>query len=490
MEESPFSKIPSQLDQIPGEVPIVFISYSWDSEQHKQWVLDLSKDLREKYRVYTLLDRYNRGGDDLPTFMQKGLKKADRVLIIGTPTYKKKLENSEGGGAKFEDQVITISLYKDMGSAKFVPVLREGSFSDSFNTLIETRLGYDMRNDGQYEKVLQEIAADLWGVPMNVAPTLGPKPNFTPAAQPLQSIIPETSRDYTTIVKNYLLDQSKQILLTELIETEAKNAFNSILECANYSNHQTPETFSRYIELHKKAIENLMAMVIPIIRYGTIEHHKLLINAAALLCKKPFVNGESTAVGAETVHLLASSFLYHAIGFACVKYARYQTIKNMVLSNVSAPHVLSLNNSISLEFLSGCNHWDNDTLNFYLNASWIHPYSQLVLSAIKPVFSDICFDDNEFTNIYYIWEHFSSLLCRYYKCCSFKLDWNPIGGFIRKRVSLIRNEDDIYTSFFKDADVYKDEWEPLKQGLFNGRYSAYKQTYNESEEYYKQHLVY
>lgn len=93
---SPFDKVPSQLDQIPENVPVVFISYSWDSELHKQWVLNLSKDLREKYRVFTLLDQYNRGGADFVTFMTDGLKKAHRVLIIGTPKYKEKLENKTG----------------------------------------------------------------------------------------------------------------------------------------------------------------------------------------------------------------------------------------------------------------------------------------------------------------------------------------------------------------------------------------------------------
>ena len=75
--ESPFSKIPSQLDQIPNDIPVVFISYSWDNDEHIQWVGNLSRDLREKYRIYTLLDQYNRGGDDLITFMTKGLERAD-----------------------------------------------------------------------------------------------------------------------------------------------------------------------------------------------------------------------------------------------------------------------------------------------------------------------------------------------------------------------------------------------------------------------------
>ncbi len=31
--------------------PIVFISYSWDSQEHQDWVLKLSKDLIEKYKI-------------------------------------------------------------------------------------------------------------------------------------------------------------------------------------------------------------------------------------------------------------------------------------------------------------------------------------------------------------------------------------------------------------------------------------------------------
>lgn len=487
--ESPFSKMPNQLGQIPEGVPVVFISYSWDSEPHKQWVLDLSKDLREKFRVYTLLDRYNHGGDDLPTFMLKGLKRADRVIIIGTPKYKEKLEKA-GGGAKFEDQVITISLYKDMGSDKFIPVLREGSFSESFNTLVEPRLGYDMSNDGQYEERLQELAADLWGQPMNMAPALGPKPNFTPAAQTLQTIVPESAEDYATMVKSYLLDPGKQILLTELIEKEAKNAFKSIIEYAHYEQVQSPTSFAAYVKLHKQAAVNLMAIVLPIVRYGTLEQQKLLIDAMVLLCKKPFRNGEITALGAEYVHILASTFLYHTMGVSCIKYGKYKLIGEMMHAVVTAPNAFSPSYTITLEYMSGCSHWDSQSLNSYLNANWLNPYSQLVMAIIKPVLKEVFFDENEFSTYFYTWEHFASLLCRYYKCCSFMDDWNPIGSFIRKRVSLLRNEDDFYTSFFKTATVEKDNWEPLKQGLFNGSYSDYASTYKDSEEFYKRNMVY
>ena len=89
-----------------------------------------------------------------------------------------------------------------MGSSKFVPILRDGTFGDSFNELIETRTGYDMRNDTNYEKVLQELASDLWECPMNTAPTLGPKPNFSLASQILQPFADQPLKTFPQLLNH------------------------------------------------------------------------------------------------------------------------------------------------------------------------------------------------------------------------------------------------------------------------------------------------
>lgn len=60
-----FSNIPSPFENLPEGHPVVFISYSWDSKEHKEWVKKSSDDLWTKYSVDTLLDQYNRGGYDL-----------------------------------------------------------------------------------------------------------------------------------------------------------------------------------------------------------------------------------------------------------------------------------------------------------------------------------------------------------------------------------------------------------------------------------------
>lgn len=481
---SPFSNIPSQLEQIPDDVPVVFVSYSWDSQEHQEWVLRLSADLREKYRVYTLLDKYNRGGQELTEFMRNGLKKAHRVLIIGTPEYKKKIDRTSGG-AKFEDQVITIELYHEMETHKFIPVLREGSFSESFSELIETRVGYDMSNDAQYDQKLQELAADIWGCPMNLAPALGPKPNFIPASQVLQPLKASSPEDFATIVKSYLLDPTKRIVLTEFIEEEIEKTFHKIMEYASYNHQTTSQTFNTYISIHQDAIANIESAMLPIVRYGSLEQQRLLVNAMIKLCTKPFKNGEITNSNTAYVHLLASTFLFHSTGVAAVKYNRFDLVKMMMEAKVPAPNALSPSYTFTLQNMAGYNHWDYNTLNQYLNARWLYPYSQMVMSTIKTYFKKTFIDNNDFENCFCAWEHIASLLCEHHKNHLIPdRAWFPVGTFVRKRISMFRHEEDFYTDFFNKASQQKDDWEPLKQGLFNGQYAIFEKIYKEGEEFY------
>jgi len=68
-------------------IPKVFVSYSHDSQAHKQWVLAFATRLR-KVGVDAVLDQWDLGpGDDIPLFMERNLATADRVLMICTENY-------------------------------------------------------------------------------------------------------------------------------------------------------------------------------------------------------------------------------------------------------------------------------------------------------------------------------------------------------------------------------------------------------------------
>ena len=93
--------------------PTVFVSYSHDGEEHSDWVLQLATRLRSN-GVDVILDLWNAGlGQDLATFMEKGLTSSHRVLCICSQAYVDKA-NAGSGGVGYEKHIITAELLDDL----------------------------------------------------------------------------------------------------------------------------------------------------------------------------------------------------------------------------------------------------------------------------------------------------------------------------------------------------------------------------------------
>lgn len=93
--------------------PRVFISYSHDDKDHKNWVLKLATDLRS-HGVDVTLDQWDlRLGDDLPFFMEQGLSSSSLVLCICSNTYVQKA-NAGKGGAGYEKKILAADLMKNV----------------------------------------------------------------------------------------------------------------------------------------------------------------------------------------------------------------------------------------------------------------------------------------------------------------------------------------------------------------------------------------
>jgi hypothetical protein len=135
----------------------IFISYSWEEDEHQAWVKKFSDDLQTRlgnsYEV--LLDQNLPKGFQLTRFMEIGLEDSERVLVIGTPTYKKK--SRDGKGVAFEHTIISSEIFNSIDTTKFYPILRKGSFVDSFPLALRGRIGDDFTNDNYYEKKMQTV---------------------------------------------------------------------------------------------------------------------------------------------------------------------------------------------------------------------------------------------------------------------------------------------------------------------------------------------
>jgi tetratricopeptide (TPR) repeat protein len=112
----------------------VFLSYSWDSEAHKQRVLALAQRLRAD-GVDAWLDRFTSFPEQgWPRWMQDEIERAQFVVVLATEKYAQRFAGNApagtGLGATWEGAIITQDLYEAGGrNQKFLPAIFAGADS-------------------------------------------------------------------------------------------------------------------------------------------------------------------------------------------------------------------------------------------------------------------------------------------------------------------------------------------------------------------------
>lgn len=166
----------SILGEIPEDRKVVFISYSWDNETHKEWVGKLADDLTAR-GIYVLYDGYNEDGTPIDLFMELGIQRADKVIVIGTPNFMLKY-NSPATGASFEGYIIRAYIVQSIGTKKIIPCLRLGDFSHSFPMILGSRKGHNLSDDKRYDEELDDLCREIWDRPKRIRPALGAIPSY------------------------------------------------------------------------------------------------------------------------------------------------------------------------------------------------------------------------------------------------------------------------------------------------------------------------
>ncbi len=157
--------------------PRVFVSYSWSSEEHKEWVISLATRLRTESGLDAILDRWNlRGGHDANFFMEQ-IPLADKVLIICDEQYKHKADARTGGVGK-ETQYIIEEVHRDVKQEKYLPIIKEkGDDGVPFKPkYLETRVHFDLSSSEIYENEYEKLVYALYDI--NDVPPLGAMPSF------------------------------------------------------------------------------------------------------------------------------------------------------------------------------------------------------------------------------------------------------------------------------------------------------------------------
>ncbi len=155
------------------EPPKLFISYSWTSPQHKQWVLELAKKLRSS-GVDVILEKWNlKEGQDTITFMEGMVTDPtiDKVLIVVGKDYTEKA-NARESKVGTEAQIISKEIYENKGQEKFVALVldKDENGKPYLPLYFQSRIYIDFSEPQNHEKEFEKLLRWIFDKPLYVKP--------------------------------------------------------------------------------------------------------------------------------------------------------------------------------------------------------------------------------------------------------------------------------------------------------------------------------
>ncbi|MBU3198166.1 toll/interleukin-1 receptor domain-containing protein [Clostridium estertheticum] len=216
--------------------PTAFVSYSWDSKEHKRWVLSLVSKLFDK-RVETSIDvlETQNATVNLNNMMIKNIREKDYTILVLTEEYAKKADELQGG-VGFETNML-IPLIMD-NLQKIIPIVRTKGDKSKVIPFYLTGVHYiDFSDDIQFEESFTELLYKIYKVDLIEKPKLGIRPNLKP--RKIESNIIESTFDKENngLIPNFLkindIDKNKFMKLTY---SDIINGLNSLMKKTKANN--------------------------------------------------------------------------------------------------------------------------------------------------------------------------------------------------------------------------------------------------------------
>ncbi|WP_439396587.1 toll/interleukin-1 receptor domain-containing protein [Bradyrhizobium sp. PMVTL-01] len=231
--------------------PKVFISYSHDTPEHKDWVRRLAIHLRER-GIDAVLDQWDLSpGQDLATFMAGGIRSADRVLLICTDQYVAKAD-AGSGGVGYERLIVTAEVVGSIDTVKFIPVVRNNSGASKVPHFLGPRVYVDFADDKAYDAKLEELAREIWGAPALIKPSLG--------ENPFKGAVVEASEPVRVVGPSGATASGVPILSDEWFQAQEATASTGLARLKNDLRGAMELRFALHGGLNKTQIELLNAV--------------------------------------------------------------------------------------------------------------------------------------------------------------------------------------------------------------------------------------
>jgi len=187
-------------------IPKIFISYSWTTPTHEDWVINLAERLVSD-GIDVVIDKWDlKEGHDKYTFMESMVLSTDivKVLIILDKKYTEKA-NNKSGGVGTETQIISPKIYENVSQEKFIPIVaqRDENGNPYMPTYLESRIYVDFSSQENFEKNYETLLRNIFKRPALNKPKIGKAPSYLFDDSPMTHKTSSVLRNFDDlIIKN------------------------------------------------------------------------------------------------------------------------------------------------------------------------------------------------------------------------------------------------------------------------------------------------
>jgi hypothetical protein len=187
-------------------IPRAFLSYSWESDEHRAWIARFAERLRADGIDVTLDQWHLQPGDQMAAFMETAVRENDYVLIVCTPHYAKR-SNERLGGVGYEGDIMTGEVLTDQNHRKFIPIFRAGNrWEDAAPTWLKGKYYIDLRGEPYAEERYTDLTNTLHRVRATPPPVVPRAAQRATPAEPNR--VPEELPPFEPItILNVIVDE-------------------------------------------------------------------------------------------------------------------------------------------------------------------------------------------------------------------------------------------------------------------------------------------
>lgn len=273
-------------------------------------------------------------------------------------------------------------------------------------------------------------------------------------------------------LKKFIVKDENKILLYDLLSTEREASLNKIKLFEDFHIHPDNEHFIPLMAKYESSIEILLKLVINGVYWSKTEHRILFQDLISRISEP--AQDPQTRFYQETkdFHYYPSMLLLYALGISAIKAQKYELLTSCFQLKIAERKSEHAEKNFLIQ---QTNAWliDPKIMNAILKANYKTPLSTYVNQFLRPYFNELIVNDQEFNDIFDIFEY---LLGWYYLFLHGEIvgyDWVPYGQYKWRSYSGFRKTSSFFDEFFLEAENQKSEWLPIKSGMFGGNYEKY-----------------